>query len=77
MILKVGRAAIAHDVLVFIRPVSILFAQLIVPYPVSCPEPSSGQNVPLSHWSVGFMFGHLCEKGDGTMICAIPGVGWG
>ena len=37
MILKVGRAAITHDVLVFIRPVSILFASLIVQNPQ--PEP--------------------------------------
>ena len=35
MILKVGRAAITHDVLVFIRPVPILFAQLIVHYRLS------------------------------------------
>ena len=33
MILKVGRAAITHDILVFIRFAPILFAQLIVPYP--------------------------------------------
>ena len=32
MILKVGRAAVLRDILVFIRPVPILFAQLIVPY---------------------------------------------
>ena len=44
---------------------------------VSCPEPSSGQNVPLSHWSVGFMFDHLCKKGDGAVVCAISGVGLG
>ena len=34
---EVGRAAITHDVLVFIRPVSIHFASLIVQYPQ--PEP--------------------------------------
>ena len=33
MFLGGGRATITHDVLVFIRPVPILFAQLIVPYP--------------------------------------------
>ena len=52
MILKVGRAAIAHDVLVFIRPVSILFAQLIVPYPAYSPVKSSPQRmtaVPACH----------------------------
>ena len=32
MILKVGRAAITHDILVFIRFAPILLAQLIVHY---------------------------------------------
>ena len=32
MILRVGRAAITHDILEFIRPALILVAQLIVPY---------------------------------------------
>ena len=32
MIFKVGRAAITHDVLVFVSPAPILFAQLIATY---------------------------------------------